>query len=128
MDGTEHRDRERLILDVLDPDRLDSLVDEVRGALVTRAGGWVGREVDLHRELVSVYGAATLHWAGLDVARREADLVSRRLAEIVDGFGFAGPAYVRGGAPAGGPSAGPGPRSATHARDGRAPRPAAPCR
>ena len=96
MDGTEHRDRKRLILDVLDPDRLDSLVDEVRGALVTRAGGWVGREVDLHRELVSVYGAATLHWAGLDVARREADLVSRRLAEIVDGFGFAGPAYVRG--------------------------------
>jgi fatty-acid peroxygenase len=96
MDGTEHRDRKRLILDVLDPDRLDSLVDEVRGALVTRAGGWVGREVDLHRELVSVYGAATLHWAGLDVTRREADLVSRRLAEIVDGFGFAGPAYVRG--------------------------------
>jgi fatty-acid peroxygenase len=96
MDGTEHRDRKRLVLDVLDPDRLDSLVDEVRGALVTRAGGWVGRHVDLHRELVSVYGAATLHWAGLDVTRREADLVSRRLAEIVDGFGFAGPAYVRG--------------------------------
>jgi fatty-acid peroxygenase len=96
MDGTEHRDRKRLILDVLDPDRLHSLVDEVRGALVTRAGGWVGREVDLHRELVSVYGAATLHWAGLDVTRREADLVSRRLAEIVDGFGFAGSAYVRG--------------------------------
>ena len=45
---------------------------------------------------VSVYGAASLHWAGLDVTRREADLVSRRLAEIVDGFGFAGPAYVRG--------------------------------
>src|SRR6478735_1696517 len=63
MDGTEHRDRKRLILDVLDPDRLDSLVDEVRGADVTRTG---------------------------------ADLVSRRLAEIVDGFGFAGPAYVRG--------------------------------
>jgi fatty-acid peroxygenase len=96
MDGTEHRDRKRLILDVLDPDRLDSLVDEVRGALVTRAGGWVGREVDLHRELVSVYGAATLQWAGLDLTRREADRVARRLAEIVDGFGFAGPAYVRG--------------------------------
>lgn len=96
MDGTGHRDRKRLLLDVLDPDRLDALVAEVRGALVTRAGGWVGHEVDLHRELVSVYGAATLRWAGLDVTRREADLVSRRLAEIVDGFGFAGPAYVRG--------------------------------
>ena len=73
MDGTEHRDRKRLILDVLDPDRLDSLVDEVRGALAARAGGWIGGEVDLRRELVSVYGAATLHWAGLDVTRREAD-------------------------------------------------------
>jgi fatty-acid peroxygenase len=96
LDGTEHRDRKRLFLDVLDPDRLGSLVDEVGGALVTRVGGWAGREVDLHRELVSVYGAATLHWAGLDVSRREADQVSRRLAAIVDGFGFAGPAYVRG--------------------------------
>lgn len=96
LDGTEHRDRKRLFLDVLDPDRLGALVEEVRGALVARAVGWTGREVDLHRELVSVYGAAALHWGGLDVSRREADLVSRRLAEIVDGFGFAGPAYARG--------------------------------
>ena len=54
MDGTAHRDRKRLFLDVLDPDRLDSLIEEVRGALVTRAAGWTGREVDLHRDLVSV--------------------------------------------------------------------------
>lgn len=96
MDGTAHRDRKRLFLDVLDPDRLDSLIQEVRGALVTRAVGWTGREVDLHRELVSVYGSAALHWAGLDVSRREADLVSRRLAAIVDGFGLTGAAYARG--------------------------------
>jgi fatty-acid peroxygenase len=96
IDGTAHRDRKRLLLDVLDPDRLDALVEEVRGALVARAVCWAGREVDLHRELVSVYGAAVLHWAGLDVSRREADRVGTRLAEIVDGFGFAGSAYVRG--------------------------------
>jgi fatty-acid peroxygenase len=94
-DGTEHRDRKRLLLDVLDPAGLDPLVDEVRAALVSRAAGWRGREVDLHRELVHVYGAAALRWAGADFARSEADVVSRRLAEIVDGFGFAGPAYVR---------------------------------
>ena len=94
-DGTEHRDRKRMFLDVLDPAGLDALVEDVRGALVTRAPGWCGREVDLHRELVGIYGAAVLRWAGVDVPRREADVVSRRLAEIVDGFGFAGPAYVR---------------------------------
>ncbi|WP_210439054.1 cytochrome P450 [Nocardioides xinjiangensis] len=96
MDGTPHRDRKRLFLDVLDPAGFDLLLDEVRGALVTRSAGWAGREADLHRELVSVYGSAVLRWAGLDLPRREADLVSRRLSEIVDGFGFAGRAYVRG--------------------------------
>lgn len=94
-DGTEHRDRKRLLLDVLEPSGLDRLLEEVRAALVARAAGWSGREVDLHRELVVVYGAAALRWSGADVARSEADVVSRRLAEVVDGFGFAGPAYVR---------------------------------
>jgi fatty-acid peroxygenase len=94
-DGTEHRDRKRMLLDVLEPAGLDPLVEEVRGALVARAAGWCGREIDLHRELVGIYGAAALRWAGADLARSEADVVSRHLAEIVDGFGFAGPAYVR---------------------------------
>jgi fatty-acid peroxygenase len=96
MDGTAHRDRKRMLLDVLEPSGLDPLVEEVGSALTARAAGWPDREVHLHRELVGVYGAAVLHWAGLDLSRREADTVSGRLAEVVDGFGFAGAAYVRG--------------------------------
>ncbi|WP_210649439.1 cytochrome P450 [Nocardioides sp. SYSU D00065] len=96
MDGTAHRDRKRLFLDVLDPGGFDLLLDEVRTGLAARSRGWVGRTVDLHDELVTVYGAAVLRWAGLDLPQRDADTVSRHLAEIVDGFGFAGWAYARG--------------------------------
>jgi fatty-acid peroxygenase len=96
MDGTGHRDRKRLFLDVLDPETFDPLVDAVGHELASRSAGWPGQSVDLHDELVTTYGAAVLRWAGFDLPRRRSDVVSRRLAEIVDGFGFAGPAYVRG--------------------------------
>lgn len=94
-DGTVHRDRKRLVLDVLDPESLGDLVDDVAADLAHRAGSWPGREVDLHDELVTTYGAAVLRWAGIELTGRRADEVSRRLAEIVDGFGFAWPAYAR---------------------------------
>jgi fatty-acid peroxygenase len=93
-DGTLHRDRKRLLLDVLDPDTLGDLVADVGDDLERRIGSWPGRQVDLHDELVIAYGRAALRWAGLDLAPREADDVSRRLAQIVDGFGFAWPAYA----------------------------------
>lgn len=94
-DGTVHRDRKRLVLDVLDPDTLGSLVDDVAADLSRRIDSWTGREVRLHDELTTAYGAAALRWAGVDLARTQADAVSRRLAEIVDGFGLAWPAYAR---------------------------------
>ena len=96
LDGTAHRDRKRLFLDVLDPETFEPLLDDVRKELGSRSAGWPGRAVDLHDELVTTYGAAVLRWAGCELSPGRSDLVSRRLAEIVDGFGFAGPAYVRG--------------------------------
>jgi fatty-acid peroxygenase len=94
-DGTVHRDRKRLLLDVLDPDSLGYLVADVADDLEGRVASWPGRQVDLHDELVTAYGRAALRWAGLDLAPREADELSRGLAGIVDGFGFAWPAYAR---------------------------------
>jgi fatty-acid peroxygenase len=94
-DGTAHRDRKRLLLDVLEPDGLRPLVDDVAADLDRRAAGWDGRAVDLHRELATTYGAAALRWAGLELTRARADAISLRMAEIVDGFGFSGAAYAR---------------------------------
>ena len=91
-DGTVHRDRKGLPPEVLNPDTLGDLVDEVASDLARRVASWPGREVDLHDELVTAYGAAVLRWAGLDLTPQGADDVSRRLAEIVDGFGFTWPA------------------------------------
>jgi fatty-acid peroxygenase len=95
LDGTAHRDRKRLLLDVLDPDTLGGLVDDVASDLGRRIASWPGREVHLRDELTTAYGAAALRWAGLGLTASEADTVSRRLADIVDGFGFTWPAYGR---------------------------------
>jgi fatty-acid peroxygenase len=96
LDGTAHRDRKRMFLDVLEPPALDPLVDDVARRLERRAATWGGREVDLHRELAETYGGAVLPWAGIELLPARADALSRRLAEIVDGFGLSATAYARG--------------------------------
>ncbi|HSU02886.1 MAG TPA: cytochrome P450 [Nocardioides sp.] len=94
-DGSTHRDRKRLFLDVLDPTTLPPLLEEVCRQLEDASASWAGREVHLHRELGRIYGRAVLRWAGIELPPAEEDAVSARLAAIVDGFGFAPAAYVR---------------------------------
>lgn len=94
-DGAEHRDRKLLFLDVLGPPQVDTLVDEVCRELVSASRSWNGREVSLHRVLTGVLGRAVLRWAGIELSRSEADAVSARLAQVVDGFGLAPTAYAR---------------------------------
>ncbi len=96
MDGEPHRDRKRAMVDVLSADGLGPLVGRVAQELDEAAATWPGREVSVHPTLVSAYGRAVLGWAGLDLDDDRADTVARRLSQQVDGFGFAGPAYVRG--------------------------------
>jgi fatty-acid peroxygenase len=85
-----------MFLEVLSPARLMPLLRQVEEDLSATAGQWsVQPEVGLHDELVRAYGRAVLQWAGVSCSRSEADRVSARLAAIVDGFGFAGTAYVK---------------------------------
>ncbi|MDN4160413.1 cytochrome P450 [Nocardioides abyssi] len=96
LDGDPHRDRKRVMVDVLSADGLGPMVARVTDELEAATTGWPGREVTVHPTLVSAYGRAVLRWAGLDVDDERADMLARRLAQQVDGFGFAGPAYARG--------------------------------
>ena len=86
LDGPRHRDRKRLLLDVVEADRLDPLLAEVEVELRQRPVSQEG----VFDTLVTAYGVAVLRWAGLVLGDREARGVSRQLAAIVDGFGFAG--------------------------------------
>jgi fatty-acid peroxygenase len=94
LDDEEHRQRKQLFLDLLTEERIAPLVDAVTEQLRSRTRGW-GTRVEVFAELVEIYGTAVLSWAGVPASRRTARRVARRLAWIVDGFGFAPGAYAR---------------------------------
>jgi fatty-acid peroxygenase len=95
LDDEPHRDRKLMFLDALSVERLGPLFAEVRSRLEEARDGWSGREVSLFDELVRVYGGAVLAWAGVEDGPARGIRLSRQLAAIVDGFGFAGRAYPR---------------------------------
>lgn len=92
LDGRDHRVRKLLMLDLLDEDAVAPLVDDVARRLESATDA---DELVVFDTLVRCYGPAVLAWAGVPLPAPQAVAVSRRLASIVDGFGFAGRAYVR---------------------------------
>jgi fatty-acid peroxygenase len=95
LDDAAHKERKAVFLDLLDEGRVEALVADVEERLCVRIGGWRGRQVTVFDELVTAYGGAVLAWAGIGLPPRRAATVSRRLAWIVDGFGFSPGAYPR---------------------------------
>jgi fatty-acid peroxygenase len=97
LDGEAHLSRKAMLLDVLAPAKVEELVDEVCRALTQRVRGWPSRgDLSVFTELVEVYGGTVMRWAGIELSDEESRRRSRELARIVDGFGGAGYAYVRG--------------------------------
>lgn len=94
-DGAEHATRKGMFLDILTAERTEPLALAIGRDLERRVDSWRGREVVVFDELVEVYGAAVLAWAGADVGPGRARTLSHRLAAIVDGFGGQGLAYPR---------------------------------
>jgi fatty-acid peroxygenase len=96
LDGAAHARRKRLFLDIVDDDAASDLARTTALRLDRAIESWCGRDsVRLYDELVRVYGAAVLEWAGTGTAARTADRVIADLASIVDGFGVGGSSYPR---------------------------------
>ena len=91
LDGPEHQHRKAHFLDLLD-DADATLQDLVRRHLGASLRDRHGETVSVFTLLSEVYGRAVLEWAGISVP--DPDRVGRRLAAIVDGFGFSGPSYA----------------------------------
>jgi fatty-acid peroxygenase len=97
LDGPEHRERKQMYLDVGDRASVDRLAEQIASRLEQVMAGWDGRgSVQLFDELVEVYGAAVIEWAGIEIDDAEARKVSHDLAALVDGFGVRGTSYPRG--------------------------------
>ena len=95
LDGSAHRERKLLMMDILSADGLTPLVEGAEELLRQQVATWNGQLVDVHAELVAAYGLAALRWAGIGLPAATGTEVSRCLASIVDGFGFSGSAYLR---------------------------------
>ena len=95
LDDADHVRRKALFVQATTPDAVRRLVDEVELRWLAATRSWTpGREIVVEDEAVRVIGRAVLHWAGIELPAREADVVARRLATVVDGFGVAGPAHL----------------------------------
>jgi fatty-acid peroxygenase len=95
--GPAHQERKRMFLEVVDRASADRLADEVARRLEQATTSWEERgSVRLFDELVEVYGASVIAWAGIDAEEAEARSVSRDLALVVDAFGVRGTGYSRG--------------------------------
>ncbi len=95
LEGEAHARRRAVFLVLLDREWSELLADEVGQELCARLPSWSGRSVSVFDELVGVYGRSVLRHAGIDLDPPAADRIARRLAAVVDGFGFAGTAYLR---------------------------------
>ena len=95
LDDEAHDVRKQLFFDVLAPDRVRELVTATTTRLEERVAGWDGQPVHVFDELVDVYGASVIGWAGLEVSDAEALRWSRELGRIVNGFGGDPQAYPR---------------------------------
>ncbi|MCW2843221.1 MAG: cytochrome [Nocardioides sp.] len=96
LDDSAHRHRKTLFLHALRQDELERL-------LVTARGRWCG-ELDRWRAAgggevypaaVRAFGGSIIEWAGIDESESSQAEHSRWMADIVNGFGAPGPAYVK---------------------------------
>jgi len=95
LDGDAHHQRKRMFLDLLTPGAVAPVACEAGDRLATALTRPAGSEVRLFPTLVRAYGAAALGWIGADRSEEESARLSGWYADIVGGFGFAGPAYAR---------------------------------
>lgn len=93
LDGSAHRHRKAMFLDIMSNASVAALIRLFEGHWLQRAAGWQGRTIALHREVRLILTAAACEWA-VGLPLREAD-VEARAAEfglMVDQAGSFGPA------------------------------------
>ena len=96
LDDEAHRHRRALFRHALSAAEVDRLVGIAERRWHAELARWRrSGSGEVYASAVEVFGASIIEWAGIDEPEDEARAHARVLATIVDGFGVAGPAYVR---------------------------------
>ncbi|WP_432577604.1 cytochrome P450 [Kineococcus arenarius] len=96
LDDAEHRVRKDLFTTALAPERVDALVAAAAEEWERAVRRWPDRDrVVVFDEAVAVLGRAVLRWSGAGAGEATDTARAADLAAIVDGFGSAGPRFLR---------------------------------
>lgn len=95
LDGADHADRKRLLLELLGPEDVTSLRDETTSAWREALARWQARdEIELYGEVQHVLARAVCAWAGMALAEAEVETRTRELVALFDAAGSFGPRHL----------------------------------
>jgi fatty-acid peroxygenase len=96
LDDEAHRHRKRLFRHALTEPELDRLLSIAERRWSDELDGWaMAGGGEMYSSAIDVFGASIIEWAGIDEPEDSKRQHARWLAQIVDGFGVPGPAYLR---------------------------------
>ncbi|WP_420473922.1 cytochrome P450 [Noviherbaspirillum sp. ST9] len=97
LDGDAHRHRKRMLMSLVDEDRVRDLVANFEDAWQARIPAWTAMEqVVLHTEVEQLLCAAVCQWAGVPLTPAAVEQRAGEFAAMIDGAGAIGPRNWRG--------------------------------
>jgi fatty-acid peroxygenase len=96
LDDDAHRHRKTLFLEALTQDQLDRLLPIARRRWRAELQTWSAKgSGHVYPSAVRAFGSTIIEWAGIDEPDSAKAQHAQWMADIVNGFGVLGPAYVR---------------------------------
>ena len=97
LDGEAHRQRKRMLLSLLDAERMQKLVTGFEEAWQARIAIWAEMdEVVLHDEVEQILCGAVCQWAGVPLTEAAVLQRTREFSAMIDGSGAIGPRNWKG--------------------------------
>ncbi|SDN76588.1 cytochrome P450 [Alkalicoccus daliensis] len=88
MDGEAHKQRKRMFLSMMTPERLEDMKKFVVEELDTKSAQWESRDkVILFDEMEEILTRAACRWAGVPLSEGEVQQRTKELSAMVDSFG-----------------------------------------
>ncbi len=95
LDDGEHRNRKRMLMSLMGPERIGQLTEAVSAEWLRAGRAWAARrEIVLYDELPGLLTRAVCAWAGVPLGDREAARRTRQLRAMFDGAGAVGPRHL----------------------------------
>lgn len=91
LDGEAHRHRKQLLLDAMQPARVEDLVQLFRSHCLQEAERWQAmRSVELYAEFRRILTRSVCQWAGVPLAERDVERRTRQLTAMFESAGSVG--------------------------------------